>query len=437
MIPRVWVPALYGVLAATLTFSPVPSNAAGTDRASFAKWSATQYSVSTDTIRRSMQPNGAIYASPSKNNPDYYYFWTRDGGLTMDALVSQLQTNPTTYENMFERFTSFTRLIQSTPNPSNSNPNADVSHLYKPDLQTPSPIKTDLEYVSHHWGETSFEIWEEVKGHHFYTRLVQYKAMKDGADVASKMNDPKAAAWYKQQANAIEKSLNDFWDSKRNLILTTIGRDAGLDYKASNIDNQVILASLHAGDESTGLFAPWDDRVLASAKVIIDTFKPLYKINTANPQLPPAIGRYPEDRYDGVGTTGGNPWVLCTASHAEILYRAYLQWARTGQVLVTSRNVNYLNYVLADSGVGKSVKVAAGQTLRKGNDNYTTLLNAMLVEGDRFLQRIQLHTPSDYNLTEQWNHDSGFAQGASQLTWSHTAFTTAIRAGQAARAIKV
>jgi glucoamylase len=429
-------------------------------------------------IQQSMQPNGAIYASPSKKDPDYYYFWTRDGGLTMDALASQLNTSSTVYTDMFERFIRFTSLIQSRPNPSNGvgepkfnmdgtaykdpwgrpqndgpairafaltkylnhvrakNPNADVNYLYKPDL-SPSPIKTDLEYVSHHWQETNFDIWEEVKGHHFYTRLVQYKAMKDGAKLATQMNDPGAADWYNKQANAIEKTLGDFWDAKRNHILTTIGRDGGLDYKTSNIDNQVILASLHAGDESTGLFAPWDDRVLASAKIIIDTFKPFYKINTNNPRMAPAIGRYPEDRYDGIHTTGGNPWMFNTAAHAEILYRAYLQWAHTGQVAVTSRNVDYLNFVLTDSGVGKHIKFTAGQTLRKGTYNYSTLLNAMLVEGDRFLKRVQFHTPANHDLTEQWNRDTGNAQGARELTWSHTAFTTAIRAGQAARAIKV
>ncbi|RKP27236.1 Six-hairpin glycosidase-like protein, partial [Syncephalis pseudoplumigaleata] len=369
--------AVVAVVAAATCLAPLPGYAAYAPRDSLATWIATQYDVSMARIVQSVQPNGAIYASPSRKDPDYYYFWTRDGGLTMDALASQLGTNATAYGVLFERFTRFTAQIQSTPNPSNSvgepkfnmdgtaftapwgrpqndgpairafalaaylghlrrqDPNARVDHLYNPDLRVPSPIKTDLEYVSHRWRDSSFEIWEEVRGHHFYTRLVQHKSMRDGAKLAAQMNDPGAAAWYARQADAIEATLGDFWDPARNYIMTTLGRDGGLAYKMSNIDNQVILAALHAGDESTGLFAPWDDRVLATAKTIIDAFRPLYRINTGNPQLAPAIGRYPEDCYDGVGITSGNPWMLNTAAHAELLYRAYLQWARTGQVAVT------------------------------------------------------------------------------------------------------
>src|SRR5438067_683903 len=32
--------------------------------------------------------------------------------------------------------------------------------------------------------------------------------------------------------------------------------------------------------------------------------------------------RYPEDVYDGVGTSLGNPWYLATTSMAELFYRA-------------------------------------------------------------------------------------------------------------------
>src|SRR5262249_1935246 len=137
---------------------------------------------------------------------------------------------------MFERFTDFTIKLQATPNlsggvgepkfnldgsayndpwgrPQNDGPairafaltkyvdylrskgsTNDLTRYYNPDLARPSPIKTDLEYVSHHWADTSFEIWEEVKGNHFYTRLVQRKALLDGAKLAEELNDSGAAS---------------------------------------------------------------------------------------------------------------------------------------------------------------------------------------------------------------------------------------------------
>jgi Glycosyl hydrolases family 15 len=33
-------------------------------------------------------------------------------------------------------------------------------------------IKADLDYVSSHWDAATFDLWEEVNGAHFYTRMV-------------------------------------------------------------------------------------------------------------------------------------------------------------------------------------------------------------------------------------------------------------------------
>ncbi|RKP10852.1 Six-hairpin glycosidase-like protein [Thamnocephalis sphaerospora] len=426
-----------------------------------------------------MSRNGAIYASPSRNDPDYYYFWTRDGALTMDALAPYLKSDPATYEDMFERFTNFTIKIQATPNPSNGvgepkfnmdgsaftghwgrpqndgpairafalsryaeylrakDPSKDLSYLYKASLPAQSPIKTDLEYVSHRWGDSSFEIWEEVKGHHFYTRLVQYKAMVDGAKLAASLQDQGAADWYNKQAFMIHRSLNDFWDSNRKLIVCTVGRDGGLDYKTSNLDNQVLLAALHAGGDQPGTFAPWDDRVLATIKALVDTFRPAYTINAQRPDLPPAIGRYIEDTYDGHGNSRGNPWILNTAAHAEAQFRVRTHFARTGLITINDLNRDFFNWVLADSGVANGLQVSNGQVLRKGDANFATVLNALLAQGDRFIERIRAHTPSDGNLYEQWNRETAASQGAPHLTWSYSSFATAYTAGEETRAIKV
>ena len=45
-------------------------------------------------------------------------------------------------------------------------------------------IKGDLEYVSHHWQQTSFDVWEEVKAHHFDTETAQREALLEGAWLA-------------------------------------------------------------------------------------------------------------------------------------------------------------------------------------------------------------------------------------------------------------
>jgi len=54
-------------------------------------------------------------------------------------------------------------------------PGLDLSYmakeLYNPDDPT-TVIKADLDYVATHWDAPTFDLWEEVNGTHFYTRLV-------------------------------------------------------------------------------------------------------------------------------------------------------------------------------------------------------------------------------------------------------------------------
>src|SRR5690606_8540189 len=55
-----------------------------------------------------------------------------------------------------------------------------VLRLYNPDLSRHSIIKQDLEYTAHQWQKDCFDLWEEVKGHHFFTRMAQRAALLKG-----------------------------------------------------------------------------------------------------------------------------------------------------------------------------------------------------------------------------------------------------------------
>ena len=69
-----------------------------------------------------------------------------------------------------------------------------------------SLIKKDLEYVSHNWGNACVNLWEEVGGNHFYTRIVQRRALRDGAKLATRLADSGAAGWYNSQLTAAGRS---------------------------------------------------------------------------------------------------------------------------------------------------------------------------------------------------------------------------------------
>ncbi|KAJ2760100.1 hypothetical protein H4S06_001905 [Coemansia sp. BCRC 34490] len=58
-----------------------------------------------------------------------------------------------------------------------------------------------------------------------------------------------------------------------------------------------------------------------------------------------------------------------------------------------------------------------------------------MVVGDMYMARVALHTDNGGQMYEEWNLDTGFGQGAVNLTWSYGAHTSAARHREAARCI--
>jgi glucoamylase len=291
-----------------------------------------------------------------------------------------------------------------------------------------TPLMKDLAYTAANWRKPSFEIWEEVKGSHFYTYMVQRRAMLDGAALALRLKDTASAKHYKQVAATIEKEIEKFWSPSKGYITVTSHRVGGIDYKKSELDSQVVLAALHAGRDD-GFYTPGSDKILATWYSLVKAFAKLYPDNVKHKSLAPAIGRYPEDRYNGFDApaNGGNGWMLITTGMAECLYRARVNWRHAGGVDVTAHNVAFLRYITD----GKA-KFAVGEKVRPGK-KFDAVLKALVAHGDSFLARVRLHTEKDgMHLSEQWNRNTGKQQGAEDLTWSYTSFVTAYRARQRA-----
>lgn len=375
---------------------------------------------------------GAVIAAKSRTNPDYYYHWVRDGGLAIDALIDVYKESKSKKQKdlirkkIFE-YLDFSTLIQNAntasdlgepkfyvtgspytgpwARPQNDSPalraislihwaqvliangEDDVvkEKMYSSRLPADSPIKKDLEYISHHWNDSSFDLWEEVKGKHFYTLMVSRRALLEGSALARHFGDTGAADWYLQQAKEIEQELQQFWDPSRGYFVATLNWEGGVDYKFSNLDSSVLLGLLH-GDMHDG-FLSWDDkRVTATVYKIIQTFSEIYPINHRSEIPGFAIGRYPEDRYSGTSSDGGNPWPLCTLAVAESLYR-------------------YANVVAMKGDVTKAKEISE--------------------YADLFVERVRYHAYEDGSLSEQMNRYTGYMQSASDLTWNYAALLTA------------
>lgn len=378
-------------------------------------------------IENSTKPDvkpGMVVASPSRANPDYYYDWVRDTALTYRSLIDFYEiSKDQKVRKMIFTWISAEAYRQNQPTftglgepkyfidgsgytggwgrPQNDGPalraiamikfarillkegNQDyvIKYLYHGSLPANSVIKKDLEYTAHNWRDPSFDLWEEEMGMHFYTLLAQHTALQEGAKLAKELADPEAANFYQIQSDLIGSMLkNEFMDSNIGIKTTIRKVNGGLGYKHSNIDVAPLLALNHNAPYQK-LFSLRSTNVRKYVQTLTGTFNNLYNVNKALPELGVALGRYPEDRYDGYATSGvGNPWFLATLALGEY-------------------------YCLAGTEA-RSLKFAD--------------------EVEKQFARALYHSDRKGSMSEQFNHGNGGMQGATELTWSHNAFMTAM-----------
>lgn len=386
-------------------------------------------------LMENITANGAIMASPSRQNPDYYYDWVRDSAITMGLIASwyDAEHHPL-YKNLLLRYVHWVEIIQhqSTPHggdilgepkfyldgrpydgpwgrPQNDGPALRAlaltqfswdllrnkeqeyvqAHLYGGGLNPMSMgiIKMDLEYLAHHWQEKNFDLWEEVYGHHFFTAMVQRKALLAGAELARTLQDPQAAAYYEQQATLLEERLKQHINPTIGTLQATLLPHGG-PQKYQELDSAVILAVL-LGQHPDNIFAIDNPHLAMTVEALKKQFKQNFPINDRH-NTAILFGRYPGDTYDGYHTNGlGNPWFVLTASMAEY------------------------HYALASS------------LARHNHSNH--FIHHHIEQGDAYLQLVKQYT-CNLRMSEQINLYTGQQQGASSLTWNYVALLRAIDA---------
>ncbi|KAF2157282.1 glycoside hydrolase family 15 protein [Myriangium duriaei CBS 260.36] len=421
--------------------------------------------------------NGTVVAARSgptypQQLPDYEYNWVRDASLTFDVVaklyqVASSSSSKSTYETLLLEYANARAHEQTDPGlqtglgepkfylnntiftgpwgrPQNDGPATSAltliefataylqnggsidtvkSEIYDSTNSPNAPVQRDLLFVASNWTSSSFDIWEEESSDHFYDRLVQRKALVQGAAFATLLGDDATSATLTAAVSPLTSSLSQFWDANRQLILYEYG--PVLREKTSYKDVAVVLGVIH-GYNNDGVFGYSNDEVLASMLSIATSFLSVYPIaNITVDQtggiLGIPIGRYPEDVYDGYGTepNGGNPWYLATAAMAEAFYRAVAELRTKGCVEVTNTSLPFFTYF------APSTQVQAGVTYVPGSPEFDGLTNAVLGWGDAFMRRIKYHAPQGGHLPEEYNRNNGSAQGAADLTWSYAALITA------------
>src|SRR5262249_55297807 len=153
-----------------------------------------------------------------------------------------------------------------------------------------------------------------LRGYYFFTRLLERKALIGGALLATRLGDIAAADWYLDQAKQLGKTLSRHWNSERKYIVAGFDEIGKIINKRSGLDSSVVLATLSGyspeEEHSENLFSVNDEQVMATEAKLEQIFEKLYPINDPARGIPGiAIGRYPEDTYDGYHSDAlGNPW---------------------------------------------------------------------------------------------------------------------------------
>jgi glucoamylase len=299
-----------------------------------------------------------IIASPSKEDPDYYYEWVRDSGIVINHIIDMLNNEQVSYKDVeiilknyvdnhlhfqniciYEKHlvneidinlgepkfnTDGTIYKKSWGRPQNDGPalrsiamikytnyllknQSKVNNYISKNLyDTRHPIshtiiKRDLEYICKVWKDKCFDLWEEIYGHHFYTLMVQKEALRLGSKLAYELNDKGASKYYLEVSDQIDFFIiKNFY--KDNRIISSINI-SNREYDIREDDIAVLLAFLHTKTE-------FNTELVNSVVRLVNNFMNEYEINT-NGNYDVMIGRYPNDEY-----YGGNPWVLTTAALA-------------------------------------------------------------------------------------------------------------------------
>ncbi len=343
-------------------------------------------------------------------------------------------------------------------------------------LQNPGVIKRDLGFLVKVKTDLAIDLWEEEIGYHFYTRIAQRRALIEGAKLADDLGDDsllkfkiypegrdphtverRSAEGYRISAEELGRWLGGFWDDRRKYILVTKDiPERRLYWKTADLDSAVILGVLHS-EGSDGFYSPSKDQVLATMYALEQRFVQEYEINT-NPDLQlserlpgqteedrrplsPAIGRYPEDHYDGYNgnnDTLGNPWVLTTNAFAEAHLKAARDFIKAGSLSINPVNHDFFSKLLNRSDLKANQTFVAGAP----DQQFERIVASMIKKADGYFERNLRHfeswSPNRENpglakgsYKEQMNRRSGFQQGAYDLTWSYASFLTAIAARNA------
>lgn len=411
---------------------------------------------------------GAVLASPSLPDAtfsqDYQFHWVRDAAITMDEVVklyvkasgpqkkalkqylinyvnferkAQTQISRSGEKTLGQPKYNMDAMIWEGPwaRPQNDGPALraitliEIAKLFKQENENVDyildMIAMDLNYVAVEWHNPTFDLWEEVSDRdHFFTKMVQRKALLDGAEFFKQVGRTDKVDTYTNVAGQITSSLNQHWNVYFGYFTETLYQ---LNTYGGGLDSSVLLGILY-GDLNDPLdpFSLTNDRVLKSVYYIRNAFTNAYQLNLNNANTVPLLGRYPGDIYDGYQFKGGNPWPLVTNALAQFYYALANEYVKTGQITVTALSLPFFQQV--DSSITKEMTVTKAEDAEK----FSSIINHLVAAGDDALDMVKAYSvcyedQTCFHIAEQIDRVSGQPVSAKDLTWGYTTLLAAMR----------
>ena len=351
---------------------------------------------------------GIIIASPS-NDPPYKYHWIRDSALVMRTFVDMYVStkDPIYFQYIINYIENESKLqnlktrsglgepkyeINCKPfngewgRPQNDGPalrgiilyQIIDSFKYKYDnlintLIIPIILK-DLRYILDVFNKISFDIWEELNGWHFYTRMIQVKFIKDTITNYYLIKHHDISLETLQSTyDKLLKSLKDHLTD--DSIISSFNQEGDI---IKYDDSSILLAFSHISYDKEILKTVPFNFVLNTCNRLLSYFRKKYN----NDELY-LIGRYPEDKY-----YGGHIWILCSCCLGQI----YLELYKYNNVINYSKPIH--------------------RSPSNPNNNYIEI-------GNKILETI-LTMDTNLILPEQININTNEYLSAEKLTWNYS-----------------
>lgn len=226
------------------------------------------------------------------------------------------------------------------------------------------------------------DLWEEVSGSSFFTIAVQHRALVEGSKFASQVGS--SCSYCDSQAPQVLCFLQSFWTGSYTL--------ANFGSSRTGKDANTLLGSIHTFDPDAGCddttFQPCSARALANHKVVTDSFRSVYTLNSGIAEgTAVSVGRYPEDSY-----YNGNPWYLCTLAAAELLYDALYQWNKIGSLTISSVSLAFFKDIYSSAATG---------TYSSSSATYSSIVSAVKTYADGYVSLVVSRTCLSVSLLNQ------------------------------------